>query len=408
MKTSLGHLTYCSNIHPGKDWDEDFKALQDNFPDIKQAVSPRQPMGLGLRLSHIASKALMSADRLDAFKQWLEDNDAYVFTMNGFPYGDFHRTVVKAEVHSPDWTTDERRDYTIRLFHILRELLPEGMDGGISTSPLSYRHWFNEGTSLAEAKTRATRNILEVVKELIRIERQTSICMHLDVEPEPDGILETGREFIDWFEQYLLRLGVTEVTNSFDVDAAEAERLIKRHVCLCYDVCHFAIGYENHQEVLDELKSKGIQVGKIQISAALQAQFDVAGRAQIKKDFERFNEPTYLHQVVALTSTGERLRYPDLPEALEDFDNPEVCQWRAHFHIPIAVKDFSSLQSTQEDIVALLKLQHEQPFTLHLEVETYTWEILPEQLKLPIAESISQELNWVVDQLDQFTKKSSA
>ena len=398
MKVNTGHLTYCTNIHPGKNWSYDFKALQENFPVIKQSVSPDQPLGLGLRLSNISSLELAKDDALTEFKQWLKENDAYVFTMNGFPYGEFHGTVVKEDVHTPDWTTDARRDYTIRLFRILQSLLPEGMDGGISTSPLSYRHWFKTTDDFEQAKRTATLNVVGVIKELITIAKQTGQIMHLDLEPEPDGILETGREFIDWFENDLLPLGIPAIENSFNVTSDEATLLIKKHLCLCYDVCHFAIGFEAHAEVLKELELKGIKVGKIQISAALKADLDKpeAEKESIKSSFQAFNEPTYLHQVVALKKDGGLIRYSDLSPALDDFENQETTQWRAHFHVPISIKEIGVLESTQDDITAVLELQKNAPFTNHLEVETYTWEVLPEQLKLPIAQSISNELNWVI------------
>jgi hypothetical protein len=402
MKVKTGHLTYCTNIHAGKNWAEDFAALQQNFPSIKQTVSPDEEFGLGLRLSNEASLSLMLDAPLAEFKAWLSTNNAYVFTMNGFPYGEFHNTVVKENVHSPDWTTDDRRDYTIRLFHILEKLLPEGMDGGISTSPLSYRHWFNTPEELKVATRSATLNIIAVLKELVHIYQKTGVVMHLDIEPEPDGILETGREFIDWFEGDLLLLGVPELENSFNVSAEEAKEMLERHLNLCYDVCHFAIGYENHAVVLQELAEKNIKVGKIQISAALKGNMSVAPdeKPAIKTAFSKFNEPTYLHQVVALKNDGSLLRYPDLPAALEDFDQPDVQQWRAHFHVPISIQEIGLLESTQSDIVEVLALQKANPFTNHLEVETYTWEVLPEQLKFPITQSISKELQWVMDQLN--------
>ena len=402
MKVKTGHLTYCTNIHAGKNWAEDFAALQQNFPSIKQTVSPDEELGLGLRLSNEASLSLMLDAPLAEFKAWLSTNNAYVFTMNGFPYGEFHNTVVKENVHSPDWTTDDRRDYTIRLFHILEKLLPEGMDGGISTSPLSYRHWFNTPEELKVATRSATLNIIAVLKELVHIYQKTGVVMHLDIEPEPDGVLETGREFIDWFEGDLLLLGVPELENFFNVSAEESKEMLGRHLNLCYDVCHFAIGYENHAAVLQELAEKNIKVGKIQISAALKGNLNVASdeKPAVKTAFSKFNEPTYLHQVVALKDDHSLLRYPDLPAALEDFDQPDVQQWRAHFHVPISIQEIGLLESTQSDIVEVLALQKANPFTNHLEVETYTWEVLPEQLKLPITQSISKELQWVIDQLN--------
>jgi len=401
MKVDSGHLTYCTNIHPGKNWTEDFEALKLNLPLIKASVSPDQQMGLGLRLSNEASLALSLPAALAEFKQWLKDNNTYVFTMNGFPYGEFHRTVVKADVHTPGWVTEARRDYTIRLFHILKELLPEGMDGGISTNPLGYRHWHSTAETLKEAREKGTLHVIEVISELIRIYSETGKVLHLDIEPEPDGMMETGREFIDWFEGDLLSLGIPVISEAFELSAADAETLIRKHLTLCYDVCHFAIGYEPHAEIISELAAKNIKVGKIQISAALKAELDkpAAERGQIKKAFDQFNEPVYLHQVVARQQDGNLRRYLDLPEALEDFDNPSVQEWRAHYHVPISIQEIGLLSTTQEDIIEVLHIQKNTPFTNHMEVETYTWEVLPQQIKLPIAESISKELLWVLDQL---------
>lgn len=397
MKTSLGHLTYCSNIHAGRDWAADFENLKTHFPGIKAAISPEAAMGLGLRLSNEASIALQDQAAFTVFKAWLKSTDAYVFTMNGFPYGAFHHTIVKADVHSPDWTTPERKAYTLRLIAILKDLLPEGMDGGISTSPLSYRHWFKDSDAFAEAVNTATLNILEVVKTLIDIYLNTGKRIHLDLEPEPDGLIESGREYIDWYETQLLRLGVSEISSAFEITGAEAEALIKQHLCLCYDVCHFAIGYEDHAAVLRELQSKGLMVGKIQISAALKGQFhDTQQHKQMLDEFSKFNEPTYLHQVVASDLKGQLTRYPDLNEAVEDFNELTTAEWRAHFHVPISVERIGNLQSTQNDILQLLAIQKQNPFTNHLEVETYTWEVLPEGLKIPIGQSIIKELDWVI------------
>lgn len=401
MEVNTGHLTYCTNIHPGKNWEDDFEALKLNFPIIRNNVAGKQAMGLGLRLSNASSLQLEKPEALAGFQLWLKDQNAYVFTMNGFPYGEFHRTVVKEDVHAPDWTTEDRKNYTLRIFNILRQLLPEGMDGGISTSPLSYRHWFKSPEELAYATNKATEHVLEVIKYLIQIYQETGVVMHLDMEPEPDGIIETGREFIDWFESILLPLGVPEIANAFQLGEEEANILIRQHLCLCYDVCHFAMGYEEHGAVLQELEAKGIRVGKIQISAALKADMvlDPEKKQEVKTAFEQFNEPTYLHQVVARKANGELLRYRDLPEALTDFNNTDVLEWRSHFHVPISIREIGYLSSTQSDIETLLALQKAKPFSTHLEVETYTWEVLPEQLKLPIAQSISNELNWVIQTL---------
>lgn len=399
MKLTAGHLTYCTNIHAGENWTDHFNALKLSFPEIKQQLSPNAPMGIGLRLSNIAGIELLQNDNLLQFKQWLKAQEAYVFTMNGFPYGGFHNTIVKDQVHAPDWTTDDRIDYTIRLFHILADLLPVGMDGGISTSPLSYRNWFNSEVELEAAKSESTKNILRVAAELDQIKQKTGIKLHLDIEPEPDGMLETGREFIDWFEQDLLPQGANFFEQEYQIPAIESQQLIRDHINLCYDVCHFAIGYEPHELIINELAKKGIKVGKIQISAALKAEFDApnVNKQEILAEFEKFNESTYLHQVIARLADGEILRYPDLPEALAAADDNQ--EWRAHFHVPVFLENFGLLQSTQADITKVLNIQTQNPFTDHLEVETYTWGVLPDALKIPLTQSIIRELEWVKHKL---------
>jgi hypothetical protein len=397
MKTSAGHLSYCTNIHAGKNWKEDFENLKQHFPIIKAAVAENMAMGIGLRLSNNASLELMDPLELARFKTWLKDNDAYVFTMNGFPYGDFHHTVVKAEVHSPDWTSLDRKVYTLRLIDLLAELLPADVEGGISTSPLSYRRWFEVPAALDQAVREATLNIIEVICYLATVNQRTGKVIHLDLEPEPDGVIESGSEYIAWYESHLLPLGIPVLAAAFALSDVDAELLIKKHLCLCYDVCHFSIGFENHEQVLAELSEKGLNVGKIQISAALKAQLTSgASRQQIKGNFKVFDEPTYLHQVVARGNNGKLGRFPDLTEALETFEQEEFNEWRAHFHVPVSVSEIGFLQSTQADILEVLAIQEKRPFCSHMEVETYTWEVLPEGLKLPITESIINELKWVL------------
>ncbi|GAA4199273.1 metabolite traffic protein EboE [Pedobacter jeongneungensis] len=390
MKLNSGHLTFCTNIYAGESWEAHFAVLKDSFPKLKGQLSPDAPMGIGLRLSNLASIELLEENHLTIFKQWLEDEGGYVFTMNGFPYGGFHHTRVKDQVHAPDWTTDDRVNYTLRLANILSQLLPDGMDGGISTSPLSYKPWFTNAEARENATITATTNILKVAEGLHQIQEQSGKVIHIDIEPEPDGFLESGPEFIDWYEDVLLPSG-------------NDEALIKNHIRLCYDVCHFAIGYEPHTSIIKELQEKGIQIGKIQISAALKAKLPASSpeRTTVLDQLSRFDEPTYLHQVIARKNDGTLLRYPDLADALAEGEDPAVEEWRAHFHVPIFVEDMGLIQSTQSDITEVLNLQKHHPFTNHLEVETYTWEVLPAALKAPLNDSIIRELAWVKTLLEQ-------
>ena len=127
------HLAYCTNIHRGETWAETFAALQTYALAVRERVCPHAPYGLGLRLSHVAARELSEPGTLTAFQRWLAAQSCYVFTINGFPYGQFHGGRVKEQVYQPDWTTPERLAYTNLLFDLLARLVPDGVAGRVST-----------------------------------------------------------------------------------------------------------------------------------------------------------------------------------------------------------------------------------------------------------------------------------
>jgi len=394
----MTHLGYCTNIHPGEGWAEHFQNLKTSVPAVKAAFRPDAPLGLGLRLANEASLALSEPGALAELKTWLAENDLYVFTMNGFPYGGFHGVRVKDGVHAPDWTTSERRDYTIRLFRLLAQLLPDGLHaGGVSTSPLSYRFWWETPEAQADAVQTATRHILEVVDELITLRESTDKILHLDIEPEPDGILENSAEFIGWYETVLQPAAEAFFAEKRGFSKTETRERLRDHVRLCYDVCHFAVGYEQPADVLAALDRAGIRVGKIQVSSALKVDLTSTFSEFSEKTtaLAPFDEPTYLHQVVARRADGGFDRYPDLPEALAAAQPGQHAEWRVHFHVPLFLETYGVLDSTQDAVREVLRLQRENPFTSQLEVETYTWGVLPVGAQAPLNESIGRELGWV-------------
>ncbi len=396
MQTGYGHLTYCSNIHPGVSWEHHFNELRTNVPLVRQAVAGNAPMALGLRCSNEAS--LVLTEELDVFRQWLSENHLYVISINGFPYADFHQEVVKDRVHRPDWTTAERLDYTKRLCNILARLLPDGMEeGGVSTPPLSYRHWW--GSSLPDTADQATRNLLKMIGFLIDLRQETGKLVHIDIEPEPDGILDNGGDFFEWYSQKLLPMGVRYLQEERGFSADEAREAIYAHLRLCYDVCHFAVSYEDPATVFAQLAASGIRVGRIQVSSALRV--DLGEKREEKLNALRaFLEPIYLHQVVARTQSGELVRYPDLDLALAA-DSADHVEWRVHFHVPLFMDAYGLLRSTRPDINQVLELHQANPVTNCLEIETYTWGVLPRELQMPIADSIIREMKWVKQQLEK-------
>jgi sugar phosphate isomerase/epimerase len=344
------HLTYCTNIHPAIGWDAVLESLRAHAPALKARLSPDEPFGIGLRLSGAESAELVAGDRLERFREWLDGEGLYVFTINGFPHGTFHGEPVKADVHAPDWRSEERVAYTLRLVEILGALLPDDVEGTISTNPLSYAPWLDD-----DGVQTCTANIFRVAGAL----EDTRIA--LAIEPEADGALATIDDLIRWWP----------------------EELDREHVTVCFDACHSAVAYEEPDQVLDALDDAGIRVGKAQLSAAL----NVPGDAH--EELRAFADPVYLHQV---TERGSLRTWPDLPQALAANGNQE---WRVHFHVPIFVERYGALESTQEHLRRCI----ERVETAHLEIETYTWDVLPADLKASSVDSIAREYEWVLDVL---------
>lgn len=392
MKTNQGHLSYCSNIHPGEIWAQHFAELQKNVPLVKAQISPEQAMGLGLRIANQASIDLQNPKEFDALKSWLTQENLYVFTLNGFPFGGFHDTVVKDQVHAPDWTTQARYDYTLRLAHILANLLPENeQEGSISTSPISYKYWWDSPEKLDNATKKGTLALLELVIALADLEKATGKWIHIDIEPEPDGILENHREFVDWYEAVYLPMG-KEFLKAQGKENEEA--LLRRHVQLCFDICHYGVSFDKPSTCIQELIDKQIPVGKVQISSAL--------RVDLRKDplthleaLRKYHEPVYLHQVKALGRDGTYIQYRDLDEAIADFSPERDEEWRVHFHVPLFLENYGLLGSTQQEIRETIAFQKIQAFTRHLEIETYTWGVLPTEFQVPMDQSISREIQYI-------------
>jgi sugar phosphate isomerase/epimerase len=387
------HLTYCTNIHPGESWSEVENALRTHVAGVKALVRPGAPFGVGLRLSARAAGELESAGALEKARAELDDAGLYVFTLNGFPYGDFHGTRVKERVYRPDWLEDERVRYTASLARVLAGLLPEGTEGSISTVP---------GCFSERAERDAPRKIAQAVAlsaaELVRIERETGTFVALALEPEPACLLETTDDAIAFFEHELLSLEVTRgFARTVDVSPSEAERILRRHVGVCLDACHASVEFERPVMALQKLRSAGIAVPKIQLSAGLRLP---SATPEALEKLRAFDDGVYFHQTVVRIreeregSSRNLRRFVDLPDALAVARELTFAEWRVHFHVPIFHDRLGAFSSTAEDLRELLVLATE--LSSHLEVETYTFDVLPPEFRdRPVTEAIAAELAWV-------------
>jgi sugar phosphate isomerase/epimerase len=387
-------LTYCTNIHPANGWPQVRANLETYAPALKARYSPDAPFGLGLRLSAEESRQLLTGDSLPEFRDYLRANGLYVALINGYPYGHFSGEPVKADVFAPDWRTEERVRYTLDLIEILAALLPEGADGGVSTAPLSYKPWIADATS---AWPPIGRNLARICERLARVHEDTGRLIHLDIEPEPDGLIETTGETVVFFAGRLIQFGSPALAKSLGVTIDEAVRLLREHIRVCYDTCHFAVQYEDPVGTLAAFEAAGLRIGRVQISSALAVPLENgAPGGEALARLRGMSDAIYLHQVVERRRDGSLRRYRDLPEALSRPPDRDACEWRIHFHVPLFAEDFGGLRSTREAIRSTIQAK---PATSHFEIETYTWSVLPAGLRVGLGESISREYAWALDEL---------
>jgi len=393
------HLTYCSKVHPGHGWGLVLPQLEACLPRLKARLSPGAPFGLGLRLSASECEELLAGDALAVFQDFLAAHDLYVFTLNGFPYGAFHGPRVKAEVFAPDWQQKARLDYTLRLVQVLHQLLPPGLEGSISTSPLSYKPWLTYPDQ--DALGRISRNLAALTHRLLGVRAHAGLFIHLDLEPEPDGLVETGAEAAAFYQQWLLPLGGRWLADRAGLSLSEAQDALLEHIQVCLDTCHLAVAYEDPEAALQSLADHGIRVGKVQVTSGWQARLprEKTGLAELGRALEPFSRSPYLHQVRGRANDGGLSRYRDLPEALSCLPTASDREWRIHFHVPLFIERYKNLTSTQAETRALLQLLTRHNFTCHLEIETYTWELLPRDLKLNLVDFLEREYRWTLEAL---------
>ena len=383
MKLRHGqHLAYCTNIHRGENWPETFASLQLHTLAVRDKICPHAPFAIGLRLGERAAVELSERDTLLEFHRWLEKNSCYVFTMNGFPYGQFHGTRVKEMVYRPDWTSPERVAYTDLLFNLLAELLPAGIEGSVSTLPGSFKEFHPSADALKAIR----QNLWRTVEHIARVSEKTGRTLHLGLEPEPLCLLESSAETIHFFDR--LR---AEHPHDPRLDA---------HLGVNYDTCHFAVEFEEPHNALPCLIAHGIKISKIHLSSALKARPSVAARARLAG----FADDIYLHQVIVRTATGGRLVYRDLAPALADpaaVADAENAEWRVHFHIPLHSPDTDWYRTTADHVLGTLDALRADPaLCAHLEMETYTWEVMPPEMKKgDVVDQLTAEYDWTLAEL---------
>lgn len=380
-------IGYCTNVHAGPDLETTQANLLQYASKVKQQFSPETPMGVGLWLAAPAAASLRDPAQLAAFRDWLNHQGLVPFTLNGFPYGDFHTEIVKHKVYKPTWFESHRLTYTTNLIDALHGLLPEGMEGSISTLPIAW----DRKSMTPQQWQQTSQQLLQLCHYLHRLEQETGRLIYVCLEPEPGCVLDIAKDMIDLFRERLL---------PFD----EAN-IVTRYLRICHDICHSAVMFEHQADALQGYQNLGIRVGKVQISSAVRVDFNTIEpekRSDALEQLASFDEPRYLHQTSIREKSGETRFHEDLSLALDTVKQARELSsiWSVHFHVPVYLESLGMLGTSRSDILRCFEVCQSMSDLQHYEVETYAWNVLPKEHQVAnLADGIAREMNWVREQL---------
>ncbi|TFC37990.1 metabolite traffic protein EboE [Cryobacterium sp. TMT2-42-4] len=395
LGNGLGHLSYSTLVHAGDTWPEMKASLQTFVPAVKARVAPDQRFGVSLRISAASARTLTeNPEERRELKTFLDDNDMYVYTVNAFPYGPFKGDVVMERVYEPDWSTDDRVAYTNAVADILAEIAPADISPSIQTAPLAFAPNVANDDYIAHFTT----NLLKVVAHLVSLEARTGRRVKLALEPEPACFLETTAETVAYFtERIYSPAGISELARLAGLPLSEAEGAMRRYLGVVFDIGHQSVGFEDIPASLRSLVDAGIPIFKLQEAAALWVKdltLDLVPQLRV------FTDTIYLSQTT-MRSGGLVTKFLNLGEALDAFEaDPKPTEIRTHFHVPVFLEELGPFVTTRFAVQQALQMHRETPLSDHLEIETYTWDVLPAHLKTgDITDYVTRELEFVRGEL---------
>lgn len=378
MSISRLPLCYCTNVHAGLTVADVLRGLDHYTVPVAERFGESVAAGLWLA-SPVTRELLSTPDGPQRFREQLESRGLTCHTLNSFPFGDFHSERVKENVYLPDWADERRLEYTLQCAAILAELLPDGVEGSMSTVPLGFKQ-FEQPDDFRE---RAADRLIELATRLDYEHSESGRRIRLAIEPEPMCLLETTPETLDFFELLIARAA-----------SRGAEEAVREHIGVCYDVCHQAVEFEDVAESIRSLSSAGVRINKVHITCAIKAR-NPGNDADVREALARYVEPRYLHQTMARAADGTILKAVDLTNELTTTppDDFAACdEWRVHFHVPVNAESLGPLGTTRDELRTALAAIAQLDYAPHLEVETYTWEVLPDGEKVDLVQGLTEEM----------------
>ncbi len=362
MSISCLPLGYCTNVHSAQTV-AGVLANLDRFT-VPVGQNLRRPIAAGLWLPRSVASELVTGQGVARFRVELEHRGLTCHTLNAFPYGDFHRSRVKEDVYFPDWADPARLSYTSDCAAVLAGLLPEGGEGSISTVPLGFKGYPHG----AKHRAQCLGQLLDLARRLARLRDETGRTIRLAIEPEPMCLLETTAELAGFFGSLWQHAAAEGILES-----------ARRHLGACFDVCHQAVEFEDIATSIGTLRESDIRINKVHVTCALELEAP-AGNLEARQALAQYAEERYLHQTFAHSADGQVFRHLDLTAELALDPPPEMRDarcWRIHFHVPVDCERLGPLKTTRAELHQALVAIAALDYAPHLEVETYTWPVLP-------------------------------
>lgn len=408
-------LAYCLNLHAAETLDETIAGIRAVTIPLRDRLARGAAFGVGMYLPARVAVPLASsrgARDLERLSGFLADQGLDPFTYNAFPYGGFHRAGLKRDVFRPTWMDDERVEFTLAVARVAAALAgarDERAHLSIST------HSGRFGRLSEDEVDACARNLASAALAMSRIESGGGARIVLALEPEPRASSGDTRQLASFLPR-AWDAGARALAGEGRLSLATARDAMVRHVGTCLDTCHAAVEFEG-PECFAFTAERGA-LGKLQFSSALAVKDPARNRRGVEQLLS-MDEPRYLHQVTG--RAGEELAraddIADLSSALARGDTPwQRCdEWRCHFHVPVDLErvgsregeyagGLSTTRARADEILAgVLALDAWPMSELHLEIETYTWDILPGAARGsgPLVDGLEREYAHVMGELER-------
>jgi sugar phosphate isomerase/epimerase len=405
-------LAYCMNLHAAESLDELVLGIERITSPLRDRIAPGREFGVGMYVPGALARELANdAAKLAHLKAALDRRELDPFTFNAFPFGGFQTDGLKEGVFEPRWDEEARLAFTLDVARVATALArgdPGERHVSISTHAGAHASYFRRSSDRSAKLALFARGFRRAAAELAALEAASGRRIVLSIEPEPRSSANDTSELTALF---------AAISNPQKGEHADREA-IQRHLGACLDTCHAAVEFEPERRALGQaagLRSArlGAGLGKVQWTSALSLR-DPAGNPAALRALIALDEPRFLHQVTG-HAPGLTLRAPDLGAFAAEWEEGErewrrAFELRCHFHVPIDAERLGDggLATTRAYADGVLALALAQPAEwgtgeLHVEIETYTWDVLPREARGAgeLVDALEREYRHAIEHLER-------